>query len=348
MSLHASLAVQLGDFLLDVSFTAEAGETVAILGPNGSGKSTALRCLAGLTPIDRGRIELDGRVLDDTDTFVAAEQRGIGVVFQSYALFEHLTARDNVAFGLRATGTARGDARQAADLLLDRFELGSFAEAKPARLSGGQQQRVALARALAIEPRMLLLDEPLAALDVTTRRQVRRELRGHLNDVAGVRIIVTHDPLDVYALADRLVILEAGQVAQQGTIADITAHPRSQYVADLVGTNLVSGEAIDGFLLTEDGVDIAVSTAVSGPAFATIRPQSITLATVTSETSARNTFSGTVDDIDRLGDRSRVGIAGALSLVAEITTASLDQLALRPGDPVFATVKATDIDVYPA
>jgi molybdate transport system ATP-binding protein len=215
-------------------------------------------------------------------------------------------------------------------------------------LSGGQAQRVALARALAIEPQVLLLDEPLAALDVGTRRQVRRDLRRHLADFDGVRILVTHDPVDAYALADRVAILEAGRVVQTGTIAHVTAHPRSRYVADLVGTNLVTGDISDNRLTTSTGAVVSVVAEFTGPAFAIVRPRSITLSHAPIDTSARNTFTGVVDDVDRLGDRIRVGVDGALHLTAEITAAALDTLDLRPGDTITATVKATDIETYPA
>ena len=191
------------------------GEVVAVLGPNGAGKSTLLRCLAGLLPIDARPDRARRRRCSTTpppDVFVPAEHRPIGVVFQDYLLFGHLTALENVAFGLRARGTSRAEARRRAR------RAGSSASASPttpatdrAALSGGQQQRVALARALAAEPRLLLLDEPLAALDVSTRGDVRRDLRRHLEAFDGVRILVTHDPLDAYALADRVVILDGGR-----------------------------------------------------------------------------------------------------------------------------------------
>ena len=350
MSLDASVAVRLGAFGLDVQLAVEPGEVLAVLGPNGSGKSTLLRALAGLIPIDSGHITIDGTVLDDpdTDTFVPPERRPIGVVFQDDLLFAHMSALDNVAFGLRARGVGKAEAHRTASGWLDRVGLGDVAAMRPQQLSGGQAQRVALARALAIDPAMLLLDEPLAALDVTTRQDVRRSLRQHLSTFDGVRLLVTHDPVDAYALADRIAILEHGRIAQTGTIADVTAHPRSRYVAELVGTNLVRGVVTDGVLVTEAGARVVVA-AESGPVFAVIRPQAITLSLgVDPNSSARNVWSGIVGDIDRLGDRARVGVDGPLPVVAEITTASLDALGLRPGDAVHAALKATDITTYPA
>ena len=350
MSLDASIGVRLGAFELDVELTVEPGEVLAVLGPNGSGKSTLLRALGGLLPIDRGSITIDGTVLDDpgTDTFVPPELRPIGVVFQDHLLFDHMSALENVAFGLRARGASKSVAHGVALGWLDRVGLVEVADMRPRQLSGGQAQRVALARALATDPSMLLLDEPLAALDVSTRQDVRRSLRHYLDTFHGVRLLVTHDPVDAYALADRIAILEHGRIAQTGTIAEVTAHPRSRYVAELVGTNLVRGIVTDGVLVTDTGARIVVA-ADPGPAFAVIRPQAITLSLgVDPTSSARNVWSGIVGDIDRLGDRARVVVDGPLPVVAEITTASLDALGLRPGDDVHAALKATDITTYPA
>jgi molybdate transport system ATP-binding protein len=353
MSLHADVGVDVGGFSLDVAVDVAPGETLAVLGPNGSGKTTLLRTLAGLIALDRGRVTVGDpgveTVLDDATTgrFVPPEERSVGMVFQQYLLFEHMTALDNVAFGLRARGMPTAEARRRAHAWLERVGLDAHAGNRPRQLSGGQAQRVALARALATDPAMLLLDEPLAALDVSTRRQVRRDLRDHLDGYAGVRILVTHDPLDAYALADRVAIVDDGALMQVGTIAEITAHPRSRYVADLIGTNLIAGELTDDGLVTAAGVTIAVVADFTGPAFAVIRPQSVTLSRDTSATSARNTVTGTVDEIDRLGDRVRVSIDGPLRLVAEITARALDAMDLRPDDTVHAAVKAVDIETYP-
>jgi molybdate transport system ATP-binding protein len=348
--MHADIAVELGSFTLDVDIEVGRGEVLAVLGPNGSGKTTLLRTIAGLQPIDGGRIDVDGTILDEPGArvFVPPEQRPVGVVFQQYLLFEHLTALDNVAFGLRARGASRAEARRRAHDWLRRVGLDDRGRARPRELSGGQAQRIALARALAIDPRILLLDEPLAALDVGTRRQVRRDLRRYLDGFDGVRLLVTHDAVDAYALADRVAILDHGSVVQSGTISEITAHPRSRYVAELVGTNLITGTITPDGLVTGGGERLAVVADFTGPAFAIIRPQSITLSRTPVDTSARNTLSGVVDDIDRLGDRIRVGIDAPIHLTAEITARALDNLQLRPGDPIHAAVKATDIDTYPA
>ena len=196
---------------------------------------------------------------------------------------------------------------------------------------------------------MLLLDEPLAALDAGTRGAVRRDLRRHLETFDGMRILVTHDPVDAYALADRVAILDQGRVVQVGTLPEVTAHPKSRYVADLVGLNLVTGNVRHGVLVTGAGANVVIADAPPGAAFAVIRPHSIAVErTHSSGSSVRNVWPGTVAEVDRLGDRVRVGIDGILPLTAEITAAALDALALRPGDEIYSSVKATDIEVYPA
>jgi molybdate transport system ATP-binding protein len=205
-----------------------------------------------------------------------------------------------------------------------------------------------LARALATEPRLLLLDEPLAALDAGTRTNVRRDLRRHLETVEGVRLLVTHDPVDAYALADRLVILEAGRVAQSGTISAVTTRPRSHYIADLVGVNLFSGEGHDGEITTIAGGRLVPADAVTGPTFAVIEPHAVALYLAPPEGTPRNVWPGTITDVDRRTDRVRVRIDGPVPLVAEITPGALDALHFRPGDRVWAAVKATEITTYPA
>ncbi len=351
MTLSAQIGLQLGTLDLQVDLEVQPGELLALLGPNGAGKSTVLRCLAGLAPIDTGAIAIDGVVVDDptTDTLIEPEERPIGFVFQNYLLFDHMSVLENVAYGLRARKTPKAEARRAAREWLDRVGLGDYAGQRPRTLSGGQAQRTALARALATNPRLLLLDEPLAALDAGTRGAVRRDLRRYLETFDGMRLMVTHDPVDAYALADRVAILDAGRIVQVGTLAEVTAHPRSRYVADLVGVNLVAGDIADGVLTTSSGARVVIADAAPGPSFAMIRPHSVGLArTSVDGSSARNVWSGTITDVDRLGDRVRVGIDGRLPLTAEITVAALEDLGLRPGDDVMASVKATDIEVYPS
>ncbi|TAL45572.1 MAG: ATP-binding cassette domain-containing protein [Salinibacterium sp.] len=229
--LHATLRAQRGDFTLDLDLEVPAGSTLALVGPNGAGKSTALACIAGLLP-NGGTARVGERVLDE----VPVEQRRVGYVFQDYLLFPHLTVLENVAFGPRALGRPRAEARAGASAWLDRLGLMELAERRPRQLSGGQSQRVALARALAAEPEVLLLDEPLAALDVEVRDEVRAELAAHLAEFAGAAIVVTHELADALALATRIVVLEAGQVTQRGSLVDLAARPATPYIARLTSS----------------------------------------------------------------------------------------------------------------
>lgn len=348
MSLDARVMCSIGAVDLDVTLTANAGEVVAIFGPNGAGKSTLLRCLAGLLPLDDGYIRLDGRVLDEptTGTFVVPEDRAVGMVFQDYLLFPTMSALENVAFGLRAHGTKAADARREAAHWIERVGLSDQGSQLPTTLSGGQAQRVALARALAPRPQLLLLDEPLAALDAGTKTQLRRELRQHLLAVQGVRLLVTHDPVDAYALADRVIVMESGHVTHVGTLTDVSAQPRSRYVADLVGVNLLSGVARDGTVVTDSGATIQTGTDLTGPAFVLIQPRSLALYRTRPEGSPRNVWPLIVTDIDV--HAGRVRLHGELALVAEVTLGALGDLGLAPGDTVWATVKATEVTSYPA
>lgn len=348
--LEAHLRVRLGELDLDVEVQADHGEIVALLGPNGAGKTTALRAVAGLQPLDDGRITLDDNVLDDpaTDTFVPTAERPIGFVFQDYLLFPRLTALDNIAFGLRARGVPKADARSRARWWLERFDLMEQAHAKPRTLSGGQAQRVALARALATDPRLLLLDEPLAALDATTRLTVRTELRRHLATFEGARLLVTHDPVDAIVLADRLVIIEGGRITQTGTPADVTARPATRYVAQLVGMNLLHGTAAgERTVRLDTGATLTVADPLPGPDVAVaIRPQAIALHRHRPEGSPRNTWAATVSTVEADRDRVRVTLDGPVPATAELTPAAVAELDLGSGHPVWATVKAVDLTAY--
>ena len=339
-----------GGFRLDVRLSIEAGETVALLGPNGAGKTTALRALAGLTPLTGGRIAVDGRVLDDpmARVWVPPEHRPIGVVFQDYLLFPHLSALENVAFGPRSQGAAAVTARTRATEWLDRVGLAEHARRKPRQLSGGQAQRVALARALVLDPTLLLLDEPLAALDARTRLDTRAELDRRLRDHPGATLLVTHDPLDALVLADRLVIVEDGRVVQQGDATEVTAHPRSDYVARLVGLNLYRGRAAERRVRVADDFLLAIAEPVEGEVFVAFAPAAVALYTSRPEGSPRNTWPATIAGIQRHGDNLRVQLAGPITAAADVTPLAAAQLGLAPGRPVWATVKATETRAYPA
>ena len=347
--LDAHLVLRLGRLDLDVELAVGAGQVVALLGPNGAGKTTVLRALAGLLPLQGGRVFLDGAVLEDPARRlrVPAERRPVGMVFQDYLLFPHLTVLENVAFGLRARGRPRAEAHRLAAGWLERLGLAGLGGARPGSLSGGQQQRVALARALAPEPRLLLLDEPLAALDVSTRAGVRRDLRRHLREFSGVNLLVTHDPLEALALADALVVIERGRILQSGSPAEVTEQPRSRYVADLVGVNLLHGEARDGVVQVYGGGRLISADSVEGEVFATVAPRSVSLWRERPEGSPRNVWRGRATGFDLHGDRIRLRVEGSPSLVAEVTPAAVVELGLEEGAEVWISVKATDVTVYP-
>ena len=348
MTLRAHIVVARGSLSLDVWLNAAPGEVVALLGPNGAGKTTILRCLAGLLPIERGSIEVLGRVVDDPSagTFVSSEQRSCGVVFQQYLLFPHMSVLENVAFGLRARGLDKAVAHEQARAWLGRVGSEGLERSRPDELSGGQAQRVALARALASEPKMLLLDEPLAALDAGTKVEVRRELRRHLTEFAGSAVLVTHDPVDAYTLADRVVIVEQGHVVQDGTFVEIAAHPRSAYVAELVGVNLLTGSMMGGIFAVDGGATLVVAADdVDGAAIAVIRPQAVSLHATRPEGSMRNVWMATVIDVDHRAERVRVRLQGPIQLTAEITAAAAEALRIKVGLQLWAAVKATEIAV---
>ncbi|WIM96968.1 ABC transporter ATP-binding protein [Actinoplanes oblitus] len=344
MTLDARLVVRRGDFQLDIAVSIGPGETVALLGPNGAGKTTALRALAGLTPLSGGHVRLDGRDLSATPP----EHRRVGVVFQDYLLFPHLSARDNVAFGPRRQGVDRRAAHAIADRWLDRVGLAEFARRKPRDLSGGQAQRVALARALAVDPALLLLDEPLAALDARTRLETRAELHRHLAAHPGATLLVTHDPLDALVLADRLVIIEGGRVVQEGDAATITARPRTDYVAQLVGLNLFRGHGDGHAVRVGDDFVLTATDVVHGDAFVAFPPTAVALHPRQPDGSPRNTWPAVLTDIQRHGDNLRVRLDGPIAVAADITPAAAAHLDLRPGRELWAAVKASETRAYPA
>jgi molybdate transport system ATP-binding protein len=337
-------------FSIDVPISIGPGVTSALLGPNGAGKSTVVAALAGLLPLEGGRITLADSVLDDPseDRFVPPEERNIGVVFQDYLLFPHLGVIDNVAFGLRSRGMPREEASTRAEHWLDRFGLRGLEQRKPGDLSGGQAQRVALARALVTEPDLLLLDEPLSALDVTTRVELRRDLAYHLSSFTGPRLLITHDPTEAFLLADVIHVVEEGSVTQAGTAEDIRLRPRTRYVADLAGVNLVKGVASGGVVDTGTHSLHIADADVGGPVLATIRPSSISLYMSEPEGSPRNTWRTSIAIIEHLGDRARLLTGDPLPLTAEVTEASARELGLATGGDVWLSIKATEISVEPA
>ena len=374
--LSASVALRRGTLELDAELVGGPDEVVAVVGPNGAGKSTLLAALAGLVPVDAGWVRIDGEVLDDpaTATFVPAERRRVGVVFQDALLLPHLDVAANAAFGLRSAGVPRRRAGALARRWLDALGVGDLAGRRPGTLSGGQAQRVAIARALAPGPRLLLLDEPFAALDPTGRAALRRDLRGALRagpDPAATgadpqgdhrgghrgggdgrsappTVLVTHDPLDALALADRLVVLEAGRVTQAGPVAEVVRRPRTRHVADLVGTNLYRGVASGTEVALEGRGALRTADADEGPVFALVPPSAVSLHASEPAGSARNRWPVVVTGVEALGERVRVHLAGSPDVVAEVTPGAVHELGLAPGTEVWATVKATEVTTYPA
>ncbi|MBX5457328.1 MAG: ATP-binding cassette domain-containing protein [Thermogemmatispora sp.] len=367
---------QASRFHLQLTLHAEAGRTTVLLGESGAGKSTVLRLLAGLLRPARGQMILDGVCYFDgeRDIFVPPQERPIGYVFQDYLLFPHLTVFENIAFGLRAQGLRGQEVRRRTEAAIEQMRLNGLAERRPAQLSGGQQQRVALARALVLQPRLLLLDEPLAALDVQTQREVRQELRRLLGKIGITTIFVTHNHLEALLFGDQILVLDNGQVIQQGSRRELLERPRSAYIAELVGLNFLRGQlvaretsalctlAINGgsrpllvSAVLDEGEVAHISDAQE--ACVVIDPRSITLYRTPPEGSARNIFSGEVVQILPLSaghspahdGRVRVSIEidpALPPLTAEITEESLQRLELHEGSPIYAGFKATEARAY--
>ena len=301
----------------DVS--AATGEVLVVIGPNGAGKSTLLRAIAGLEP---GRV----RVGDDDWTDREVPRRRVGYVFQDQSLFPHLSALDNVAFGPRARGRSRREADAAARAWLERFGIADLAGRRPRELSGGQAQRVAIARALATDPDVLLLDEPFTGLDVSAQMALRIELGEHLRDFAGVTLLVTHDAIDAVTLADRVLVLDEGRVAQVGPPAEVAAEPRTPHVARLVGLNLVP-----------DGVELIAFT-----------PDAVTVSLTEPEGSSRLRWRGPVATLAPHGDAVRLLVHASPDLLADLTPAAAAELGLAPGRQVWLSAKATAVSRYGA
>jgi molybdenum ABC transporter ATP-binding protein len=337
----------LGALRLDVDLSVDGGECLALAGPSGAGKTSVLRIAAGLLRPEHGRVEANGATWLDTERGidVPAERRRCGYVFQHYALFPHLSAWQNVAYPLR--GMARAARRERALVLLERFGLAELAGARPDTLSGGERQRVAVARALAREPEVLLLDEPLSALDARTRAAAARELGAVLRDSEAPTLLVTHNFAEAAQLGDRVGIVDRGRVVQLGTASELAAAPASAFVADFTGAVVLSGiarRAPEGVTRVElDGGGTVTSTdAGEGAVAVSVYPWEITIEPAGSEPhgSAENRLDAEVVSITTVGNRVRLALAGPQPLVAEITAASTERLGLRAGSRVVATWKA--------
>ncbi|MFS0886924.1 ABC transporter ATP-binding protein [Aeromicrobium sp. 179-A 4D2 NHS] len=331
---------------VDVRLVLESGETLALLGPNGAGKSTVLSVVAGLLRPQDGRVLAGERAWFAGRTWLPPHRRSVGLLAQEPRLFPHLTVRENVAFGPRSRGT--DDPGRVASAWMERAGVDALADRRPRELSGGQAQRVAIARALATEPEVVLLDEPLAALDAEAVPEVRRLLREVLADRTAV--VVTHEPLDALTLADRVAVLEAGRIVQEGTAADVLARPRSAFGAALSGVNLLTGTVVaPDRLRTPDGREVTglatLPLETGSRATATFSPAAVALHRTRPSGSPRNVLPGEVEAVELRAGTCRVVVSGWL---ADVTTDSVTELGLEPGAAVWLSLKATEVRLEPA
>jgi molybdate transport system ATP-binding protein len=338
-TLSADFRLSLRSFELSLALDVE--RTVALVGPSGAGKSSVLRVVAGLARPGAGRVALGDQAWVDVErgVFRAPEERRVGLVFQEYALFPHLSVRQNVAFG----------GRERADELLERFGISHLARERPGDLSGGERQRVALARALARDPGVLLLDEPLSALDAHTKATVRVELEELLHALDLPTLIVTHDYEDAVALADTVGVLVDGKLRQLGSPEELVARPDDQFVASFTGANLLRGRAErleDGLtrVRLETGEDVYSTDQARGEVGVVVYPWDVAVGRVHVDGSAMNLLAGEVGSLVRLGNRVRVRIG---PLTAEVTAASAEKLELARGGRVYASFKATGTRLVP-
>lgn len=350
--LAAHVVVRRPGHTVDVTLAAEPGDVVAVVGPNGAGKSTLLRALAGLVPLDEGEVRHGDKVWEggppgSRPSRLDVQQRHVGMVFQDILLFPHLTARQNVAFGPHSRGAGRRDALRAADRWLERVGLAELSDRKPAALSGGQAQKVALARALATDPVLLLLDEPMAALDVRVAMALRVELARHLREYGGISVLVTHDAVDVLTMATKVVVLEDGRVAQEGTPEQVAAAPRTEHVARLVGLNVLRGTST-GTVVRLAGAELVSVTPYDGEVLACFRPSAVTVTAEEPVGSARNKWRGRVLSAVPHGEVTRVHLDAAGGVLADVTPESVVRLGLEPGREMWVAVKASEIQIHPA
>jgi molybdate transport system ATP-binding protein len=373
--LDVSLNTHLNTFHLALDFCAEMGKTTVLLGESGVGKTTVLRLLAGLLHPQQGYIIFNGHVYFDSKRHITIDpqQRPFGYVFQDYALFPHLSVFENVAFGLHAQRLSRQVIRHRVSRVLEQVHLVGLERYRPAQLSGGQQQRVAIARTLALQPQLLLLDEPMAALDVQTRREIRQLFRRIIAETGITTVIVTHQYLEALLLGQQILVLDHGRIIQHGHLHELRTAPRSAYVAELVGTNFFCGQLVGyesntmGIIqlsLHERKIEIVATLRehsmtgsvpdIGNEAYVIVDPHSITLHRTPPEGSARNVFCGQIIHLLSSGDKEghvRVSIqldsaSSAAPLIADITQTSAARMELREGQTVYATFKATEASAY--
>lgn len=353
-----NMHVRLDERGIDLELHVHPGEVVALLGANGAGKTTMLSLISGLLRPDTGRISLDENVLVDVDrrVWVPAHQRAVVLLAQQALLFPHLTAAANVAFGPRSKGVSRKGAKAEAARWLAAVDATEFAERRPVQLSGGQAQRIAIARALAADPALLLLDEPMAALDVAGAPALRQLLRKVLRQTGRTALLVTHDLVDALSLADRVIVLDAGRIVEDGPTRTVLTHPRSPFAARIAGVNLVTGLSDSHGLLTSDGTrvhGIVDPTCLAGQrAVAVFSPAAVAVHLTPPTGSPRNQIAITITELEPRGELIRIHAAGTLGgtdgLIADITAAAAADLDLVPGKPVYYAVKATEVKIYPS
>ncbi|WP_222618312.1 sulfate/molybdate ABC transporter ATP-binding protein [Nakamurella sp. PAMC28650] len=359
--LRLDVSVARQDFTVQAAFDVPAGETVAILGPNGAGKSTVLSIVAGLLMPDSGRVVLDGRELtrygNGRAMTVPPERRRVGLMGQDPLLFPHLSALENVAFGPRSQGRSRSVSRALAQEWLERMGLADFESRRPAEMSGGQRQRVALARALAAEPALLLLDEPLGALDAQTVPEIRQVLRTHLRETGTTSLLVTHDVLDAAVLADRVIVLERGRIVDDGPTTSVLSAPRSSFGATLAGLNLVPG-TVSGKAASGDGAELTTSAGLQligiaadsltpgDPAAAVFRPSAVSVFPTDPGGSPRNHWPARIASLEPGTAAIRLRTDGPPAVAVDVTPAAVAEMGLAPGSVVFLSVKATEVLIH--
>jgi len=343
-----NLKVDLGDFMLqDINLDIESGEYFIILGPTGAGKTVLLEAIAGLHPVLEGRIWIDGREISRQ----SAEKRGIGIVYQDQVLFPHLTVEDNIAFGLKLRKRPRGEIKAKVDYMAEMVEIPHLLKRSPATLSGGEKQKAALARALVIEPEVLLLDEPLSALDPETRERMQGELREIHRRVKVTIIHVTHDFEEAVALGHRVAVLNDGEIVQIGPTEDFLRHPSSEFVARFaLSRNIFNGKIVD----TEDGctfvdiggVRVMAITELRGEVRLSLRPEDILISKEPFQSTARNSFQGAITDLADRGSIVYITVNVPPDFMCLITRQAFEELGLRKGMRIWITFKASAIHVF--
>lgn len=350
--LDANVQAAVGRFALACELRVELGRTVALVGASGAGKTSLLRTIAGLLRIQRGRIACGDECWFDSERniFVPPQARSCGFVFAEYALFGHLSALENVAFGLRAVGSKRSFAHERAREVMDGFGILSLADRTAASLSSGEMQRVAIARALAPLPAVVLLDEPLSAIDVERRPPVRDALLRYIADSGAAAVVVTHDPVEAMLFAEQLIVLEHGAVVQRGSASELRERPRSSYVAAFSDVNLYQGMAhpeAGGVSVVEvNGAALTILGSWTGHVAIVVDPDSVVLSKTRPASSARNCLMGPVMYAVPDGSAVRVSVASSPPIVARITSQSAADLEIRPAAQVVATFKASEVRVH--